>query len=82
MTGDDIWAVVCRHVREVLTDVKDGDIRPDRTLEDLGANSLDRIDIVVGVLDELRLKISPEELVAAPDLGGLASLFHSRSGQP
>ncbi|MFJ2609791.1 phosphopantetheine-binding protein [Streptomyces sp. NPDC091279] len=82
MTHDQIWDVLRRHVLDVLTDLRDNDVQPGRNLRELGANSLDRVDILDATLDELRLKIPAEALGATPDLGGLVDLLHAHGERP
>ncbi|WP_167449883.1 phosphopantetheine-binding protein [Streptomyces hyaluromycini] len=82
MTHDEIWEVLCRHVRDVLGDLQDDEIHPRQKLRDLGANSLDRMDILVGTVDELRLTVPTGALAAEPTLGGLAELLHAHCEQP
>lgn len=82
MTHDKIWEVLCRHVLDVLTDLQTDEIDPAQNLRDLGANSLDRMDIVVGAVDELRLNVPVAALAAAPTLGDLADLLHAHCEQP
>ncbi|MER7183618.1 phosphopantetheine-binding protein [Streptomyces hyaluromycini] len=82
MTHDEIWEVLCRHVRDVLGGLQDDEIHPRQKLRDLGANSLDRMDILVGTVDELRLTVPTGALAAEPTLGGLAELLHAHCEQP
>ncbi|WP_186831719.1 phosphopantetheine-binding protein [Streptomyces sp. ISID311] len=73
--SNDVEAVLHRHILGVLTDLGADDIRPERSLNDLGANSLDRIDILSGALEELQVDLRPEELREAMDLRQLAALL-------
>ncbi|WP_331751251.1 phosphopantetheine-binding protein (plasmid) [Streptomyces globisporus] len=82
MKQAETWAVLSRHIAGVLDDVEHSEIRPQDTLQGLGANSLDRLDILAGVVDELQLAIPIPELSAAPDLGRLAALLHAHGGRP
>ncbi|MEV6167709.1 phosphopantetheine-binding protein [Streptomyces sp. NPDC051954] len=82
MTRDKIWEVLCRHVLDVLTDLQDDEIHPGQNLRDLGANSLDRMDILVGAVDELHLKVPTAALAATPTLGELAERLHAHCEQP
>ncbi|MFJ6895186.1 phosphopantetheine-binding protein [Streptomyces hokutonensis] len=82
MTHNEIWEVLCRHVRDVLGDVQVGKIYPGQSLRDLGANSLDRMDIMVGAVNELQLNVPTAALAVTPTLGELADLLHARCEQP
>ncbi|MER5339328.1 phosphopantetheine-binding protein [Streptomyces mirabilis] len=82
MTHDKIWEVLCRHVQDVLSDVRDDEIHPGQNLRDLGANSLDRVDILVGAMDELQVNVPTAALPATPTLGELADLLRAHCEQP
>jgi len=81
MTHDKIWEVLCRHVLDVLDDVRKDEVQPGRSLRDLGANSLDRMDILVGAVNELRLEVPTAALATTPTLGELAELLRARREQ-
>ncbi|MFG2525392.1 phosphopantetheine-binding protein [Streptomyces sp. NPDC048527] len=82
MTREKILEVLCRHVLEVLGDLQDVEIHPEQNLRDLGANSLDRMDILIGAMDELRLDAPMPALVDAPTIGDLAELLLAHSVRP
>ncbi|MEU3520613.1 phosphopantetheine-binding protein [Streptomyces sp. NPDC006654] len=77
MTPDHVWDVLRRHVLAVLSDLDDEEVRPELSLKDLGANSLDRMDILVGAMEELQLNLPPGELTGAPTLGALTDLLRA-----
>ena len=78
MTRDDIYAIVVRHSREVLPELETYAFRADDSLLDLGANSLDRAEIVNLVLESLRLRIPRVELFGPRTIGELADLLHGK----
>ena len=83
MTRDKVWEVLCRHIRDVLgEDIQDVELRPEQNLQDLGANSLERTDVLIGTVDELQLPAHAHALVTAPTLGVIVDLLHASSLQP
>ncbi|RJO70740.1 phosphopantetheine-binding protein [Nocardia panacis] len=76
---DPVFTAIRDSVRDVLPDVDADRIRPDISLVELGANSLDRMDIVVDVMRRLGVKISSEELATVRDIGGLAELLRTKT---
>lgn len=78
MTREDVFALVRSTIRDVLTDVPASEVVAERNLRDLGANSLDRMDITVSVIEELGLPMDPADLSAANSIGALVDLLHGR----
>ncbi len=76
MTETDIFDLVKRHIRNVLVDVDASAITPERSLTELGANSVDRVEISMGALEELALDIPRVELNGVRDIGGLVRVLH------
>jgi polyketide biosynthesis acyl carrier protein len=75
---EQILSIVLQHVRAVLPELKDSQLRGTDSLKDLGANSLDRADIVMGVMEELSLQISRVALSGPRNLGELVDLIHEK----
>ena len=78
MTKEEVFEVVKKNIVDILPDVVDGDIRISDQLKDLGANSVDRADIVIQSMEDLNLKLSLVELGVAKNIEGLVSLFHQK----
>jgi polyketide biosynthesis acyl carrier protein len=73
----EIFEIVKNNTLNVLPDLLPDDITIDRSLTDLGANSVDRVEIVLYSLDDLKLKIPTSELHGVRDLRALVDLlFH------
>lgn len=70
-----VLAVVKKNIADVLPDVDPDAIPVDARLVDLGANSIDRADIVVQSMADLGLRVSPTELGRAHNIAGLVALF-------
>lgn len=78
MTKDEVFAVVLRQVREVLPDVGEAEIRPERSMRELGANSIDRMDVVAGSMDELGIQVPVSDFAGVENLSGLVDALHAR----
>lgn len=75
MTDDQIFEIVRRHVIDVLPGVDPDAVRPERAMRDLGANSLDRMDVVIGVQDELGIRVPTSALAGVNDLRSLVGVL-------
>ena len=78
MNIEEVFAIVTRHAREVVPALEGHPFRPGESLKELGANSIDRSEIVMMTLDSLSLKIPLVETVKASNIGELVSLLHAR----
>ena len=78
MNTQDIFEIITRHTREVLPGLEAHHFQRDDSLRDLGANSVDRSEIVLMTLASLSLDIPLIETVRAQNMGELASLLHEK----
>ncbi|WP_020673004.1 phosphopantetheine-binding protein [Amycolatopsis nigrescens] len=72
-----VFAVLRENIVAVCPEIDEGEIRADRSMRDLGCDSLERLDIVVAALDELELELNPELLTDVRDIGGLVDALVS-----
>lgn len=75
MNRDEIMRVLAENVAKVLPDVTERMVREAEQLADLGANSLDRMDIVVGTMDDLQIRVPTLEVGSAKDIDSLVSVL-------
>jgi polyketide biosynthesis acyl carrier protein len=73
---DRIFAVLKANTLRVLPDIGPNDVSIDGNLTDLGANSIDRVEIVMNSLQELQLKIPVPELHGLKSLRAVVDLFY------
>ena len=72
MTKDEVFAVLKNYIMEQLEDeVEESDITIDKSMLDLGANSLDIVEIVSNTMRELKIKIPRDELAKIDTMDGL-----------
>ena len=79
MTVEDIFNVIKTHACEVLPVLKEHGFQMTDSLKDLGANSIDRSEIVMMTMETLSLHIPLIEIASAENMGELASLLHAKS---
>lgn len=76
---EEIAAAVSGAVGEILPVVDPGEVRGDRHLKDLGADSLERVEIIMNVLDRLGVRIPLAEFATLPDIDAMVDLLERRS---
>ncbi|MCB9690149.1 MAG: acyl carrier protein [Alphaproteobacteria bacterium] len=72
MSNDDVYDVIVRYITEICEDVDPGQVARDRSMKDLGANSLDIVEVVSCSMRELGVRIPRSELGDIRTIGGLA----------
>jgi polyketide biosynthesis acyl carrier protein len=76
MTKTDIFEIVVRNARDVLPTLTDQRIAPNDSLKALGANSLDRSEIVMMTLEALELTLPLAATAGAKNIDELVKLLH------
>ena len=79
MTKEHIFAVVKKHMVQTVDGLNDSDISLEKSMKDMGANSLDIVEVVSLSMRELKVKVPRSELAKLTDIGGLVDLLHSVS---
>ena len=75
MTREEIFAVVRSHIVNIVEGVPVDAIVEDVSMRDLGADSLQIVEVVSRSMKELRLKVQRTELSRARNLSDLLDLF-------
>ncbi len=78
ITKDSIFNIIVQHTCEVIPELEGHSFVEKDRLADLGANSMDRADIVMMTLESLSLQIDLIELVSAKNIGELADLLYEK----
>ncbi len=78
MNRHEIFAVIKESILEVIPELEADQIRLEGGLKDLGANSMDRVEIVTYSMERLGIKVPREKLAATKDLPGLVELFFAQ----
>lgn len=75
MRRQELLELITRHAREVVPSLEAHQFSVDERLQDLGANSVDRAEILMLVLESLSLQIPRIELFGPRNIGELADLL-------
>jgi polyketide biosynthesis acyl carrier protein len=75
MNKQHIFEVIKNNVLEILPDIDPSRIVPETSLRDLGANSIDRADILIQSQEALKLKVPLHEMGSARNIQALVDLF-------
>lgn len=78
MQKKEIFDLIVKHAIEVLPELEEYQFQYSDTLIKLGANSLDRSEIVMMTLQALSLNVPLLELAKATNMGELADILHQR----
>lgn len=74
----DILEIITRHTREVVPGLEAHCFVHTDSLRALGANSIDRADIIMMTLESLCLSIPLTVMAKAENIGELATIIHTR----
>lgn len=73
-------AALRRRVLEVLPDLDPAQVTDGSSLKELGANSVDRADVVTMTMDDLGISVPVREFHDVRDIGSLARLLRGHLG--
>ena len=78
-----IFEVIKSNLLSVVVDLNPDEVTIEKSMTELGANSVDRVEVVMYSTEALGLKISPAELHGASNLAGLVEILkrHAASGK-
>ncbi|MGA1867990.1 MAG: acyl carrier protein [bacterium] len=79
MTKDEIFSIVKKNIIEILPDIPEEAIEIHQRLKDLGANSIDRMEIVTMTMEALRIKVPLVEFGEIKNIEGLVNFFHEKA---
>lgn len=78
MTVEEIFNLIVNHAREVVPSLASHEVRFTDSLRELGANSIDRSEIIMLTLEALSLRVPLVQFARAENMGELASIMHAR----
>nr|WMS58799.1 polyketide biosynthesis acyl-carrier-protein AcpK [Pseudomonas sp. QS1027] len=78
MTQAEVFELLVKHTREVIPGLEQRQFEWQDRLVDLGANSVDRVEIVAMTLSSLALRLPLVKTQGANNIGELAELLHER----
>lgn len=75
---EEIFEIVKESICEVIPELEGHKFDPSEKLVDLGANSVDRAEIVMLVMENLSLNIPRVELFGVKNIGGLVDVIFEK----
>jgi len=81
VTTTAIFDIIAGHARDVLPELADQPLSRQHSLRELGANSIDRAEILMLTTASLGLRIPLVELAQARNMGELADLLAARGAR-
>lgn len=78
MKKEEIFQLIVCNSCGVIPDLEDHEFKPDDQLGNLGANSVDRAEIITLTLEALSLQIPRVELFGANNIGELADVLYEK----
>jgi len=78
-TREEVLAVVRRHLADTVEGIEGKEIDPSKSMKELGANSLDIVEVVSCSMRELKVKVPRAELNKLTNIDELVDLL---PGQP
>ncbi|MCY8071857.1 acyl carrier protein [Bacillus inaquosorum] len=78
MDKQKIFEVLVTNICEVLPELDGHRFKPEDQLVELGADSVDRAEIITMVLEDLSLKIPRIELSGVKNIGELAEVLYDK----
>lgn len=78
MTKDEIMRQIKLVIMEVLPSVVEESITIDKSLTELGANSIDRGEIVLNSMMDLGIKVPLVEVGVLKNIGELVNFYYSK----
>lgn len=81
MTREHVMMVVIKHLADAVDGLTADRVDPKLSMKDLGANSLDIVEVVSSSMRELKVKIPRTELVKLTNVDGLVDLLYKTASQ-
>lgn len=78
MNKEQIFEIITLHTRAVIPALKEHGFQWSDALKSLGANSIDRSEIIMMTLESLSLNIPLIEIARAENIGELAGILHGK----
>jgi acyl carrier protein len=77
MNKDQIYVVLKKHLMRTVDGLQDSQIDLSKSMKELGANSLDIVEIVSVSMRELKVKVPRSEMAKLSNIGGLVDLLEA-----
>lgn len=81
MTQDQIFQSICAQMQLVIPELCPNPITPIHSLKGVGANSIDRAEIIMLMMSVLKVKIPLIEFAKAENIQGMIDTFYQHLNQ-
>ncbi len=78
MNNTDVFELVVNYSREVVPELEGHAFKRTDRLSELGANSVDRAEIIMMTMESISLRIPLLEISGAKNIGELSDLIHKK----
>ncbi len=78
MNKEEIFEIIVEYTKEAIPELELQDITRNDSLSDLGADSIDRSEIMIMTMESLGLKIPLVELAGARTIGELVDRLYAK----
>lgn len=75
MNSDQVFLIVKKHLTTICSDVDPSKVTREASMKELGATSLDIVEVVSCSMRELKVRVPRSELSKLTDIGGLVDLL-------
>jgi acyl carrier protein len=75
ITREKVWEVVRGHLVETVEELEGVEVDPSKSMKDLGANSLDIVEVVSCSMRDLKIKVPRSELNKLENMNQLVDLL-------
>lgn len=75
ITSEEIFDVVKKHLTETVDTINPDDVKRNSSMKELGASSMDIVEVVSCSMRELRVRVPRNELSSLKNIGELADLL-------
>jgi acyl carrier protein len=82
VTRDEMFAVVKANIKEIIEGAREVEIKETDSMRDLGADSLEIVEVVSRSMKDLKIKVPRTELSGARNLKDLLDLFEKSAAPP
>lgn len=78
VTESEIFEVIRKNLCEILPELESVSIDPRQSMKELGANSLDRADVVLQSMGDLQVSFPLNELAGVENIQGLVDFLRAK----
>lgn len=78
MTRSEIFDIIKANLLDILPELDPARVDETKSMKDLGANSIDRADVVIRTMEQLGVKLKISELAEVKNLSGLVDALSEK----